>query len=115
MKGFIHFLTSEFLDGKTFVADDIKLCNCLYRTCMGACPRLVGLFFVVGEVATQVVLALILLHQLVHLLVPGVLLEVGVGTRDGPLQVIQLGVNTELAPLLLRVSEIDNHCLSCVQ
>lgn len=45
----------------------------------------------VGEVATQVVLALVVLHQLLHLLVPGVPLEVGVGTRDGPLQVIQLG------------------------
>lgn len=49
------------------------------------------LLLVVGEVAAQVVPALVLLHQLPHLLVLGVPLEVGVGTRDGPLQVTQLG------------------------
>lgn len=56
----------------------------------GSCPHLIWLLFVVGEVAAQVVLALVLLHQLVHLLVLGVLLEVGVGTWNRPLQVIQL-------------------------
>lgn len=45
----------------------------------------------VGEVAGKVVLTLVLLHQLLHLLIRRVLLEVGVGTWDGPLQVIQLG------------------------
>lgn len=56
------------------------------------CLHLVWLSFVVGEVSAHVVLPLVLLHQPVHLLVLGVLLEVRVGTRDGPLQVIQLGV-----------------------
>lgn len=54
------------------------------------CLHLIWLFLVVGEVAAQVILAFVLLHQLVHLLVFGVLLEVGVGTWDSPLQVIQL-------------------------
>ena len=57
-------------------------------------PHFIRTLLVVGEVAAQVVLALVVLHQLLHLLVPGVPLEVGVGTGDGPLQVIQLGGKT---------------------
>lgn len=45
----------------------------------------------IGEVATKVVLVHILLHHLEHVWVIRVLLEVGVGTWDGPLQVTQLG------------------------
>lgn len=49
------------------------------------------LLFVVCEEAAQVVLALVLLHQLAHLLVLRVLLEEGVRARDSTLQVVQLG------------------------
>lgn len=41
----------------------------------------------VGEVAAKVVLVLVLLHHAQHVWVFGVLLEVRVGTWDGPLQV----------------------------
>lgn len=57
-------------------------------------PHLVRLFFAVGEVAAQVVLVPVALHRQQHLRVLGVLLEVGVGARDGPLQVAQLGHRT---------------------
>lgn len=56
------------------------------------------LLFEVGEVAAQVVLALVHVHQPVHLLVIRVLLEEGVGTGDGPLQVLQLGEKTRSYP-----------------
>lgn len=49
------------------------------------------LLFVVREEAAQVVLALVLLHQLAHLLVLRVLLEEGVRARHSTLQVVQLG------------------------
>lgn len=44
----------------------------------------------VNEVAAQVILALVFLHQLLHLLVLRVPLEEGVGAWYRPLQVIQL-------------------------
>lgn len=49
------------------------------------------LLFVVREEAAQVVLALVLLHQLAHLLVLRVLLEEGVRAGHSTLQVVQLG------------------------
>lgn len=52
--------------------------------------HLINLLFVVDEVTVQVILLLVCVHQLIHLLVPRVPLEEGVGTRDGPLQVVQL-------------------------
>lgn len=55
-----------------------------------SCSRLIWLLFVVDEVTVQVILAFVLLHQLLHFLVLRVLLEVGVGTWDSPLQVLQL-------------------------
>lgn len=48
----------------------------------------------VNEVAAQVVLVLILFHHASHLWVIRVLLEVGMGTWDGLLQVTQLGHKT---------------------
>lgn len=55
-----------------------------------SCSRLIWLLFMVDEVTVQVILAFVLLHQLLHFLVLRVLLEVGVGTWDSPLQVLQL-------------------------
>lgn len=60
------------------------------------------LLFVVCEEAAQVVLALVLLHQLAHLLVLRVLLEEGVRARDGALQVVQLGDKKTTTEICLR-------------
>lgn len=70
-----------------YLLNSVRLC--VYNR---SCSHLIWLLFVVDEVTIQVVLALVLLHQLLHFLVLRVLLEVGVGTWDSPLQVLQLEI-----------------------
>lgn len=59
----------------------------------------------VDEEAAEVVLVLVLLHQLEHLLVLWVSLEEGVGTRHSPLQVVQLDTDISSADVKARDTE----------
>lgn len=75
---------------------DDSACSLLYIKKNLRLPHLIRLFLMVCEVATQVVLALVHLHELVHLLVLRVSLEKSVSAWDGPLQVIQLHKHREV-------------------
>ncbi len=67
----------------------------------------------VSEVAAQVVLALVCLHQVVHLLVVSVLLKVGVGTWDSALQVIQLGEKQRMLDKNVRqINAAETHTIT---
>lgn len=66
-----------------------KLNYCLLML-IAKVTNLVPSLLVVGEVSAQVVAAPVLLHQIAHLLVLGVPLQVGVSAGHGALQVVQL-------------------------